>query len=286
MKKTLLPLILTIFIFPVSAQQMKLEVIPLNNRTLEQLVEVIRPLLVPGGSVSGMNNQLIIKSTVTNLDEIKKVLASIDMPQRRLIISVKQDIIGLSNSNKQAVSGQYDTGDVSISNQAPPQQRGLIISGRDSNDNVINYQVGKNQQADNDQNSYSIQALEGEPAFISSGQSVPITNQTAYINRNGVVVQDTVEYRDISSGFYVLPRLNGDRVTLMVAPRTTSVNPGTLPSFNVQNVQTTVSGRLGDWIEIGGLGQSSQSSRQSFLEGGTNQRQESRNILIKVEEIR
>ena len=94
------------------------------------------------------------------------------------------------------------------------------------------------------------------------------------------------EYRDATSGFYVLPRLSGDRVTLMIAPQTSSVNPGSLPSFNIQNVQTTVSGRLGEWIEIGGLTQSSQRNSQSILSGRTNERQDSRTVLIRVEEIR
>ena len=286
MIKVFLYLLLSISILPASAQQMKLEVVPLNNRTADQMIEVIRPLLVPGGSVSGMNNRLIIKTTPANLNEIKNVLASLDTAQRRLMIIVKQDSNAFGNRSGQSVSGRYEAGDVSISSQAPVQQQSVIISSRDSSGNVINYQTGNSEQSDDNRNAYSIQTLEGEPAFIRSGLSVPITNQTAYVNSNGVVVQDTVEYRDATSGFYVLPRLSGDRVTLMIAPQTSSVNPGSLPSFNIQNVQTTVSGRLGEWIEIGGLSQSSQRNSQSILSGRTNQRQDSRTVLIKVEEIR
>ena len=287
MIKLLIPLLLASLIYPLSAQQMKLEVIPLNHGTTEQVIEVVRPLLVPGGTITGMNNQLIIKTTPENLNEIKNVLSAIDKPLRRLMITVAQDSNSSSGGLRQSVSGNIRSGDVSVSNSASVQNRGITISGNDSDGNTTSYRVLNNRINNTDNNTYSLQALEGQPAFIQSGLSVPIQNQNTVITRNGVVVvQDTLEYRDVTSGFYVLPRINGDRVTLMVAPQLASVNQGSLPTFNIQNVQTTVTGRLGEWLEIGGLDQSSQGNRQSILSGSSRQRQESRTILIKVEEIR
>jgi type II secretory pathway component GspD/PulD (secretin) len=79
MIRSILLLLFCIFVLPVNAQQrMKLEVIPLKNSTSEQVINVIRPLLVQGGSISGRNNQLIIKTTPQNLIEIKDILNSID----------------------------------------------------------------------------------------------------------------------------------------------------------------------------------------------------------------
>ncbi|MGP1676919.1 MAG: secretin N-terminal domain-containing protein, partial [Burkholderiales bacterium] len=69
----------------------ELEVITLKYRSAEQVIPVIRPLLAPGGSVSGMQNQLILRTTSANLKDLKKVLASLDTLPRRLMISVRQD---------------------------------------------------------------------------------------------------------------------------------------------------------------------------------------------------
>jgi type II secretory pathway component GspD/PulD (secretin) len=267
-------------------QQMKMEVIPLSNNTPENVIEVIRPLLVPGGSISGMKNQLIIKSTPQNLNEIKNILSAIDRPLRRLNIIVTQDLNVVSNEQDQTVTTSVRSGNVNLSNRASVINKGLVISGSDSNGNIVDYRINNNRSSSDSSNTYTVQTMESEPAFIQSGFSVPISTPNTIITRNGVIVQDTIEYRDATSGFYVLPRINGNRLMLMVAPQLTSVNPGKIPTFNIQNVQTTVTGQLGEWIEIGGIGQSSQENSQSILSGNMSNVQETRTVLIKVEEIR
>ena len=103
---------------------------------------------------------------------------------------------------------------------------------------------------------------------------------------SGVVVQDGVEYHDVTSGFYVLPRLQDNNVTLLIAPRLSRVSPNQAAIFDVQNVETTASGRLGEWIQIGGISrQYNNKSKRNLVD--TKQRgQEHRNILLKVEELK
>jgi hypothetical protein len=55
---------------------------------------------------------------------------------------------------------------------------------------------------------------------------------------------------------------------------------------NVQGVVTTVSGRLGEWIEIGGVGSEASTRQSALLEGRSAAAQDSRRVLIKVDEIR
>jgi len=286
MRKIYCLLLLSVWILPATAQQMQIEVIPLNHSTPEQVIKVIRPLLSPGGTVTGMNNQLIVKTTPGNLVEIRQVLETIDRPLRRLMITVMQGINRTDAGQGQSVTGEYGNGDVGVTNRSDRQSGGLIITGQDSEGNTIRYNVTDTQSSSDNSHTYSVQTLEGQPAFIQTGQSVPVQNQNTVITRNGVLVRDTVEYHDASSGFYVLPRISGNTVTLMVAPRLSEVNQGRIPVFEVQNVQTTVSGRLGEWLDIGGLNQSRQSNNRSVLTGRDTQRGEQRSILIKVDEIR
>ena len=164
---------------------------------------------------------------------------------------------------------------------------GIVISGGDSNGNRIQYNAMDSQTSNNNNNTSRVQILERKPAFIQIGQSVPIPSQNTVITRNGVVIENnTMEFRDATSGFYVLPRISGDIVTFMVAPQMSSVNPGRIPTFEVQNVQTTVSGRLGEWIQIGGLNQSEQGSNRSITGSSNRLASEQRTVLLKVEEIR
>src|SRR5690606_36428064 len=116
----------------------------------------------------------------------------------------------------------------------------------------IRYQANDSISSTDNSHTYTVQTLEGEPAFIRAGQSVPVPSRNTVITRNGVIVQNSTQYQDAGSGFYVVPRLSGDRVSLMVAPRLSEVGPGRVPTIDVQDVQTTVSGRLGEWLDIGG----------------------------------
>ena len=273
---SLVAALLLVFTQTLWAQSMQIEVIPLNHGTTDQIIPVIRPLLAPGGTVSGMNDQLVVKTTPANLAEIKQVLQSIDRPLRNLMITVQQGGDMSTAVRGGGVSGNYQNNDVRLSGGGGSGMEG----------NVIRFNYDNRQANTNSNNTYSVRTLEGEPAFIRTGVSVPVPNNNTVITRNGVVVQNSTDYRDADSGFYVLPRINGDRVTLMVAPRQSSVNPGVVPTFNVQNVSTTVSGRLGEWIAIGGLDSSESRSGSSL--SGANRREvnDQRSVLIKVDEIR
>ena len=102
-----------------------------------------------------------------------------------------------------------------------------------------------------------VQVMEGGRAFIQMGQSVPVPLRQAVLGPNGVVVTESTVYRDLGQGFYAEPHLAGDRVTLEISPQNDtpgSYGPG---SANIQRLSTTVSGRLGEWIALGGMGQES-----------------------------
>ena len=271
---------------PVLAESMKIEIIPMKNRQVTDVIPVLKPLVVEGGTVTGMNNQLIVKTTPSNLKQIKAVLAQIDNTPRRLMISVKQDIDGNFNVKESGVSGRYSTGDVTI--KSPDTGRGgVVVQGTDGDGNAIRYRQLETRSRLEDRNVFRIQTLEGNPAYINTGQSVPIANTSTYVTPGGgVVVQESVEYRDVTSGFYVLPRLQGDNVTLLVAPHLSRVSPNQTAIFDVQNVETTASGRLGEWIQLGGTTQHFNDDSKRNLISTKRRGEEQRTVLIKVEEIK
>jgi type II secretory pathway component GspD/PulD (secretin) len=237
---------------PAHAQKTVLEVITLKYRTAEQVIPVLEPLIPKPGTLSGLQQQLIVRTTPANLADIKQVLTTLDAVPRRLLITVRQDA--------------------------------ALDSGRSDNTRSL----------DSDRNTQTLQVLEGNSAFIRTGQSVPLPQyQVSRTIVNGRIVDrviDSVEYRDAMTGFYALPRLAGDRVTLEISPqRDTPPTPErNLPhgSVNVQRVATTVSGRLGEWIEIGRLAQGV-SNEQSVVLGNTRGTStDNRRILIRVDLIR
>jgi type II secretory pathway component GspD/PulD (secretin) len=270
------------------SDSMTLEVIQLKHRMTDDVIEILRPMVVPGGTVTGMNNQLIIKTTPANLAEIKTILDSLDRSPRRLMISVKQDVSGQIQSREQSVSGRYSTGDVTVGAGDTRRSRdGLIISGRDEDGNEIRYRAQDSTSYTDDRGTYTVQATEGYPAYINVGQSVPVQSRTGVITPGGgIVISEGTEYVDAGSGFYVMPRLSGNQVTLLIAPKLTRVSPGKAPVFDVQNVETTASGQLGEWIELGGLNQQFSDSNRRILSSSSARGSEVRSIYVKVVEIK
>lgn len=281
---------LTILMFTLSfntvrAESMTMEIIPLQHSLLDDILPVIRPMVVEGGTVTGMNDQLIVKTSPANLLEIKQLLRSLDTPPRRLMITVKQNVDGNLVTNEHGVSGRYRSGDVSISNR-DPGRGGAKVAIRDKDGNVLRYRTLTTKSDIDDRNTFKVQTIAGQPAFIQQGSSVPVANQQTYITPGGgVIVQDGVEYRNVTSGFYVLPRVNGNRVTLLVSPQLNKVNRHQDGSFDLQNIETTASGYLGEWIQIGGVTEQFKERNSRFISSSRARGQEIRNVLIRVDEI-
>jgi hypothetical protein len=267
-------LLLALWALACFARAAELEVITLSYRSAEQVIPVIRPLLEPGGTVSGMQNQLILRTSKANLAEIRKVLASLDAMPRRLMITVRQDAEGLSARSGAELSGSVGSGGVVVGTQRPGQERRGVTA-----------RVYESRGAEDERITQQVQVLEGNPATIQVGRSVPVPSQTVVRGANGLIVTDTVTYRDFSTGFDVVPRVSGERVLLDISPRRETPT-GDLGAGKVQRVVTTASGRLGEWIELGGPARNDARSDSGLLIGAAGMRKDDVRVWVRVEEIK
>jgi hypothetical protein len=163
-----------------AAGQQALEIIPLRHRTVEQVLPVLRPLLEPGATLTGQRGQLIVRTSTANLAELRQALAAIDQPLRRLVISVRFDDAGTSESRDIQAGGR-------ISNRSTR----IEVRGEDRN-SISNERVDQR-----------IQVLEGGRAFIMAGHATPVPG--------GI--------RETATGFEAVPRLSGDTVLMDIAPQ-------------------------------------------------------------------
>ena len=168
---------------PAVGQNM-LEIISLRHRTVDQVLPALRPLLEPGGTLSGQNNQLFVRASPGNLAELKRALGAIDRPLRRLQISVRFD---------EALDAA---------------SQGVEASGRIGNRARVDVRAQDSRSSGTERVDQRVQVLEGGRAFIMTGQSVPMP-----------ITRDTMVIREIATGFEAMPRLAGDTVLLDIAPR-------------------------------------------------------------------
>lgn len=281
--------LLTLFAPQAMAQATVLEVIPLNYRTAEQVIPLIQPMLAHEGSVSGLQNQLIVRTTPGNLAEIRRILASVDTMPRRLLITVRQDADNDRSRRAAEISGSVGNDHARVTVPGSGDRRGGSVVLNEGDDR-LRARVLDSRSTASDRNTQTLQVLEGNAAFIRIGQSVPVPRrQVTQTVINGQVVSqvvDSVEYRDVSSGFQVVPRVAGERVTLDINPQNDTLNRRIPGAVNVQRVATTVSGRLGDWIEIAGLDQERDREQSALLGRTSSGGSDNRRVLIKVEELK
>lgn len=266
-----------------AAQAQQLEIINLKSRTADQVLPQLRPFVEPGGAISGMNNQIFIRASDANRRQIKELLAALDRPPRRLLISVRQDADSTASARGGEVSGSVGSDRVRI------ESRRTIVGGAGvtvrSGDDVLRGQVYDSRSAGSERVSQQVQVVEGGRAYINVGTSVPVPLRQVVLTPGGAIVSDTVVYRDLGTGFTAEPQLSGDLVTLTISP--THDTPGSYGpgSANVQRLTTTVSARLGEWMQIGGSVQEESSDRDGALRYSTRRGGTGRSVQLRVEEL-
>ena len=211
--------------------QQALEIIPLRHRTAEQVLPALQPLLEPGATLSGSRGQLFLRASPSNADDIKRALAVIDRPAKRLQISVRLDDALERERRDVQASGSIGSGGARFSGSAQD-------SSRTASERV-------------DQR---LQVLEGSHATIFAGRSD--------------------DYRDTGSGFEVVPRLAGSGVILEILQR----RPNQLAS-------STVNARLGEWVELAGVNESSARDDRGIGSASGRRASESRRVWVKVEAL-
>jgi type II secretory pathway component GspD/PulD (secretin) len=213
-------LLLLVFALSAHAQQ-ALEVISLRYRTADQVLETIRPLVEPGGTLTGQGNQLILRVSPANLAEIRRALDAMDRPQRRLQVSVRFDDAFESSRRDLGASGTISDRGTRI------EIRGQDAQGR------------ADERVDQ-----RIQVLEGGRALIQTGQSRPVRQRQYIQTPAGPIPQEVVVVQDMTTGFEVVPRISGSMVTMDIyASRAGSTTASSIAS-----------GRLGEWFELGAIG--------------------------------
>jgi hypothetical protein len=244
-------------VFCAVAQQTVLEVIPLRFRNVPEVIPVLQPMLAREGSISAFQGQLVVRTTPSNLEEIKRILASLDTAPRQLLITVRQDADAGRSRGAAEVSGSVGSDHARVTVPGSRDTRGGNVVLRDGDDSVrLHALEGTRSQVEH--GTQSVRVMEGREAFLG----------------------------DAAGGIYVRPRVTGDRVTVDVSTQRESLSAQPHRGVNVQGVVTTVSGRLGEWIEIGGISGETSAQQSALLGRSATAARDSRRVLIKIEEVR
>ncbi|MDP1681878.1 MAG: hypothetical protein Q8L39_08895 [Burkholderiales bacterium] len=263
--------------------QDSVEIIVLKYRSAEQLIPIVQPLVGRDGAVTGMQNKLIVRTTSSRMKDVKQVIAGLDTQPRKLMITVRQNVAREALEQEASVYGTAGGSHGRVTLPETPTESGVQVEAGGGR-NRVGGKIVSTRDLEDSRDTQRIQVLEGNQAFIRAGQSVPYTTQTVIQNGRHVTVTEGTTYRDVTSGFYVVPRISGEQVTLEISPQRNTV--GASGSVNIQQAATTISGRLGEWIELGGVGGQSTSGGSGTVYSTRSTSSDNRTIFVKVEEVK
>jgi hypothetical protein len=246
-----------------------IEVIELKSRPLDEILPVIQPFVGADGTVTGMGNNLVIKASPARLKEIRQLLVTLDRPPRRLVISVGKQADMTQRSSGYRANADIKAGDSRISINSP---------GYPVDSSRAHVRIHDNTLQGARTSRHRVQALEGRPAYINSGARIPLRTTDRYYDQGRYGTQ----LQDVSSGFYVVPRLSGDEVMLEIMQH--DDRPGQYRgAINTQSTGTVMRGRLGEWVELGGVEASTANQEGGLGQSVTSQASDVQGIQVKVE---
>jgi len=250
-----------------------IEVIELQSRPVEDVIPLIKPFVGPGGTVTGFGSRLIIKAAPQQLGEVKRILAEIDTPPMRLLITVDKGSDELLSSRGYRASADIRLGDSQISINSP----GRPVQSSRAQINLHDKQLSSTQTSQQ-----FVQAVAGQRAYISSGLRVPLQTSEHYYGAGIPYHRSSTTLQDVTRGFYVIPRVHGDSVTLEIAQHddTLARRPGVI---DTQRIDSMVRGRLGEWISLGGLDSSQSAQTGGLGQSERSQQRQFQDIRVKVE---
>ncbi len=268
MKKVWVFLLLSLFCNFASAQT-EFRIITLQHRFANDLLPVVQPMVGEGGSASAINNQLLLRATPERIAAIEQVVAILDVSRKNVRITIRHDDMQQVQHDRLGISGRIRSGEVRM---------GTGEAGRDG----VQLNVDHEQSNMSERGSEFVTVLDGERAFIRVGQSVPYTEQWALWSQHYLNIQQTTEFRDITTGFAVRPRYLGDQLELEIAPRIAQLN-NNAGFIDFEELATTVRVTPGQWFDLGGTMRLKDDVSRAILSNQQGGGARTTSLMIKVD---
>ncbi len=219
----------------------QLEIIQLKHRLFDELRPSLEPLLEPGGTLTGSGDKLIVRTSATNLAEIRAALAALDQRAQRLRVSVSQSRSGDRAYADYGVDASIGGRDVGVGIGRPPGGPGSSVDAR----------IASTQRRDEGTQLQSVLTVDGGSAWVNVVDARPQPYVSQQWTPYGPVVQEGLDWQQAQSGFFVTPRLRGDEVQIEISSQQQRFTEDRGGRLTTSGVDTVVSGRLGEWLPLG-----------------------------------
>jgi len=250
---------------------LEFKIITLQHRFAEDILPIIKPLVDSEGTVTAMQNNIIIRTSPENMAEIEQIIARLDTARQNLKITVSRQNNLASGKERAEVSGRKRIGNVVVGTNNRPH----------NTKDGVNINIENKQSNINNSSNQFINVLDGERAFILVGQAIPYTQEWVTLTQRYISVQRTTEFISINTGFAVRPRSAGNQIELEITPRFAQLNQNGFLDF--ETLTTVVRVNRGDWVDLGGIMQQKDDVSRAILSWQASNQSLNSQLLIHVE---
>jgi hypothetical protein len=246
--------LLVLILFSSFLHAAELQIIHLNYRSAEEIIPLVRPLID------------------------NKLLKELDRPLQQLIISVRQDRQFTGENARHGVAGSIGNDKSRLQFGRPARPGGLNMQYR-NDDDILQANTRQRDVAIDDNVSQQVRTISGQPAYITIGQSRPVPQQQTIVHRDQVIQTQNTYYQDSITGFYVTPRVHGEQVILQIYTQRQQPIDYRVES---SQISTSVQGKLGEWIALGGSDENSNQSGSGLFQKNNRSSNDLRNVSVRV----
>lgn len=236
--------------------------IQLKHRLASEVLPQIEAFLPATATVRAFEGTLILKSDRATLANVQQLVDKLDTPLQNLLITVMRSNHVLSH-----------------------QRGGSTHIGVEAGDDV-RASVGINRWSTHghldDNQHYQARGLAGQPVSINLGEMVPQQQQLVFLTHHGIAVEQQTRYISTANGFQALPYLLADQqVRVEIHPFFSKLSRVD-HDIRSSEVISSVSGQLGEWLEIGRIEDSATLDNDGITTYRSHE-QQSQILYLKIE---
>jgi len=211
-----------------------LAIIEVHYRPAAELISNLRPLLDDGASITADGHQLLVRTTQSNLEDIRRALTSLDRPRLQLRLTLRERVL------------------------APHQDRSLARVTRDhaalSQDTAAderNVRILRTAPRPRTTAVQSIDIVEGRWSNLSIFSFHPQPVELASWSGRSRGSLMTIDPSPSLTRIAVRARMQQELVIVDISTNADGATDDSAPAAGQPSFSTSVSGPLGEWLTVG-----------------------------------
>ncbi len=235
----------------------------LQHRSVEELIPLLTPLADPETRIGGEGQRLVIRGSQDDIATLAGILKEFDRQIAQFVIQVRQ-------------SRQTQ--------QLQRQGRQLSTAG---NKNAATLSTGSGLTLSNNQQAVTqtLRIAEGQRGFLQIGRDEPFSRGMRMLAGDIFGFGENIEYREVTTGFWVSPELRGTRLRLQLTPQMSTLDSAARQkTVEFQQSSTVVEIPLGRWVNLSTSASEQSQAGRAMLTYKTGGKDELREIWVKADQ--